>query len=241
MTRGRPGTAVRAALRRSSIAFTISQARLRIEARHGLPQGSIRAIPSTRERLVALSYDDGPSPANTPELLEMLDEADARATFFVVGSEAQRHPELTARIAAAGHELANHTYSHPHPRDLDDSELKRELERTNHAIAAAGTASRLFRVPYGKRSRAAARVCSELGLTSVLWSVDSGDTRPFPTTRIVREVVGRVKPGDIVLFHDGGDRRPRTLDATRTALEKLGERGYGFVTISELLDRTAGA
>ena len=207
-----------------------------MEARGGSTADSLRAVPNTSERVVALSYDDGPSPENTPELLEILAAAGARATFFVVGSEVARYPELATQIAEAGHELGNHSYSHPSSRDLDEQETRLEMERANLAIAQAAVTPRLFRPPFGKQSRTQAQIGRSVGLTSVLWSVDSGDTMPFSDTRIVREVVGRVEPGDIVLMHDGGDRRQRTLDATRAILKQLGDRGYRFVTVSELLN-----
>jgi len=165
----------------------------------------------------------------------MLAEVDAHATFFVVGSEVVLHPELAARIADEGHELGNHSYSHANPRNLDEPGLRMEVERGARVIAEAAVSPRLYRPPYGKRPSAAAKICSELGYTSVLWSVDSGDTMPFSATRIAQEVIERVQPGDVVLMHDGGERRQQTLDATKSILERLGERGYHFVTVSQLL------
>lgn len=222
--------------RRSRLAFRLNQRRLRLETRSGYPAGSLRAAPKTSERVVALSYDDGPSPENTPVLLELLASAGARATFFVVGSEVVRYPELAARIVESGHELGNHSYSHRNVRNLDEQETRLEMERANLVIAEAAVAPSLFRPPFGKHSRGQARICRSVGLTSVLWSVDSGDTMPFSTARIVSEVVGRVEPGDIVLMHDGGERRQRTLDASRHILGQLAHRGYRFVTVSELLN-----
>ncbi len=224
-------------MRKSRPAFRLNQWRLRIEARRGIPGAAPRAARDRSGRVVALSYDDGPSPANTPELLEIFAAAGARATFFVVGSEVARHPELALRVAQSGHELGNHSFSHANPRDLDEDGLRSEVEYGARAIADAAVAPTLFRPPFGKRPRASAKVCAKLGFTSVLWSVDSGDTMPFSAARIAREVVGRVKPGDIVLMHDGGERRERTLDATRQILRELKERGYEFVTVSGLLWR----
>ncbi len=221
--------------RRSRLGFWLNQWRLRAEVRRGVPVGVVRMARNRRDRMIALSYDDGPSPANTPELLEILAGAGARATFFVVGSKVVRHSQLTARIAQAGHELGNHSYSHANPLDLDEQGLRLEIERGARAIAGVVDQPSLFRPPFGKRPREAARVCAEIGLTTVLWSMDSGDTRPFSASRIADEVVRHVRPGDIVLMHDGGERRQETLDATRRILEELGGRGYRFVTVSELL------
>jgi peptidoglycan/xylan/chitin deacetylase (PgdA/CDA1 family) len=222
-------------VRKSRLVFRVNQRRLRSHARRGLPAGTLRAHRNGGARLVALSYDDGPSPANTPELLDILAARDAHATFFAVGSQVALHPELAAEVVARGHELGNHTYSHRNPRSLDEQALRAEVERGAAAIAEAGAPPRLFRPPFGKRTAESAAICAGLGFTSVLWSVDSGDTMGFSAERIAREVVDWVEPGDIVLMHDGGDRRQRTLDATRRILDELGGRGYRFVTVSELL------
>jgi peptidoglycan-N-acetylglucosamine deacetylase len=226
-------------VRKSHLAFRLNQRRLRFEARRGIPGGTLRAVRTRDNRTVALSYDDGPSPANTPELLEILAAEEARATFFVVGAEVALYPELVARVVQAGHELGNHSYSHVNPRGLDERGLRLEMERGAQAISDAAGQSSLFRPPFGKRPREAARVCATLGLTNVLWSVDSGDTMPFSAPRIAREVVERVEPGDIVLMHDGGERRQRTLDATRQILLELKGLGYRFVTVSELVGTTS--
>jgi len=225
-------------LRRSRVAFGLNQRRLRIESHPLMPAGSLRGARGRSELTVALSYDDGPSPANTPDLLDMLAGAGAHATFFVVGSEVVRYPALAARIAAEGHELGNHSYSHAHPRGLGDIELRREVERGARAIADAAAEPRLYRPPFGKRARAATTICAQLGYTSVLWSIDSGDTMNFSAARISDEVVSRVEAGDIVLLHDGGSRRQRTLDATESVVNRLSARGYHFVTVSELLGIT---
>ena len=220
-------------VRKSRVVFWLNQRRLRIEARRGLPAGAIRSVQG-EGRLVALSYDDGPSPANTPDLLEILASAGARATFFVVGREVVRHPELVAQIVAAGHELAGHSYSHLNLKTADPATARSEIERGSQAIADVAARPLLFRPPFGKRSGAVEQACRDLGLTMVLWAVDSGDTMPFASDRIAAEVLQRVESGDIVLMHDGGDRRQRTLDATEQILVGLRSRGYRFVTVSEL-------
>ena len=226
--------------RRSKLAFFVNRRRLRIASRCGGPEGVIRAAPRIDHRLVALSYDDGPSPQNTPELLEILAANEARATFFLVGSEVIRYPGLTTEISAGGHEIGNHSFSHADPRALDADRLRSEVERTGEAIANAGAVTSFFRPPFGKRSHLTDQVCGELGLDTVLWSVDSGDTLGFSATRIAAHVIRHIRPGDIVLMHDGGGRRQRSLDATRTILSQLGKQGYRFVTVSELLERGGG-
>jgi len=227
-------------LRRSALAFRFNQRRVRRHAKRGGSGGALRAIPLARP-LVALTYDDGPSHENTADLLAILEAAKARATFFVVGSRLEQNRDLGLRIAAGGHELANHTYSHRNLREVDDEEAAEEIALGAQAIAQLGMRPSLYRPPFGKQPADEARICSELRLRSVLWSIDSGDTMPFSTERIVREVVRRVRPGDIVLMHDGGHRRQRTLDATRQILNDLAAAGYQFVTVSELMAVPRGA
>jgi peptidoglycan/xylan/chitin deacetylase (PgdA/CDA1 family) len=197
----------------------------------------MHAVP-VGQPLVALTYDDGPSDANTDDLLEILRAAGARATFFVVGARLEQHQELGRRIAAGGHEVANHSYSHRNLRELDGKQVEQEIALGVSAIAGVVDPPTLYRPPFGKQPADETRICNELGLRSVLWSIDSGDTMPFSTDRIVREVVRRVRPGDIVLMHDGGDRRQRTLDATQRILQQLDGLGYAFVTVSELVAAT---
>jgi peptidoglycan/xylan/chitin deacetylase (PgdA/CDA1 family) len=187
---------------------------------------------------IALSFDDGPSPANTPEILAMLRSHGAHATFFFVGQEVRRYPDLAAEVMADGHEVGNHLWSHLNPLDLDASELRRQVSMASDEIAKVGTTPRLYRPPYGKRASAATVTFPELGLVPVLWSIDSGDTAGFSAPRVAREVVRRARSGDIVLLHDGGERRPVTLDATRMILEQLRGRGYEFVTVSSLIAAT---
>jgi peptidoglycan-N-acetylglucosamine deacetylase len=233
---GALATTIRRRAHKSSLVFALNQRRLRVATRRGLqPGGPVRAVLGMREPLIALSYDDGPSHLNTPQLLDILHEQQARATFFVVGNQVKGNERLLARVAAEGHEIGNHSFSHTDPLELDHDGLRSEIERTQKVISRAVAEPLLFRPPFGKKPRAAACVCAERGITAVLWSIDSGDTRDFTTERIVGEVVGRARPGDIVLMHDGGEHRPRTLEATRRIVEDLAGRGYRFVTVSDLL------
>jgi len=220
--------------------FGINQYRLRLSSmrrpRVGGPARAVRGVP---DRLIALSYDDGPSPANTPLVLDLLSGHDAKATFFVVGDEVAGNEPLLARISAEGHEVGNHSFSHMNPLVLDDVGLREEIERCNDAISAAGQRAKLFRPPYGKRASDAARISEGLGMLTVLWSLDSGDSRSFAVDKVVSEVTQRARPGDIVLMHDGGEHRLSTIEATGLILEALTGRGYRFVTVSQMLAAAA--
>jgi peptidoglycan/xylan/chitin deacetylase (PgdA/CDA1 family) len=191
-----------------------------------------------RRKAVALSFDDGPSTANTPALLDILARHRARATFFVVGDCVAGAEAILRRTIAEGHEIANHTFTHPHTVTLSRDQLRDELERTNQAIALATTEVRLVRPPYGKDRRRTAEVSGELGMTTVLWSVDSGDTSGLAAEEIAARLIAQASPGAIVLLHDGGELRKRTLDAVGLAVPKLIELGFELVTVTELLSTT---
>lgn len=191
-------------------------------------------------KAIALTFDDGPSTANTPPLLDLLREFDARATFFVVGREIEGREGIIARIAAEGHELGNHTYNHPHTVSLGTRELREELERTNQILSRIDGVPpvRVVRPPYGKDRRRIDSIGRDLGMRTILWSIDSGDTRlrrRLPE-QLAEQIIRKVNPGSIILLHDGGDARPATLGACRTLLSSLGERGFRFLTVSGLLE-----
>jgi peptidoglycan/xylan/chitin deacetylase (PgdA/CDA1 family) len=184
---------------------------------------------------VALTFDDGPSSLNTPVLLDLLAEHGARATFFVVAERIRGCEAVVERIVGQGHELANHTYSHPHTVYLSKAELKSEIERANAAIAALAPPARYIRPPFGKDRRRIASIAAKLGLQVVLWSIDSGDASGSSTAEIVSTITGGARPGAIVLLHDGGDLRPGTLDACREIVPALRTAGLELVTLGELL------
>jgi peptidoglycan/xylan/chitin deacetylase (PgdA/CDA1 family) len=197
-------------------------------------------------RRLALTYDDGPNPRHTPALLELLAAYDARATFFVIGRWAEREPGLLREIAAAGHAIGNHTYSHPSMPLLRAAQVRDELRRCRRAVEAAGVAfasfdgAALMRPPYGRRRPGTLRAVRDAGYVPVTWSVSGYDWRPRePAARIGRRCV-RATDGDVILLHDGSDAEPaadrsRTVLATRAALEHHRERGARFVTIAEAL------
>ncbi len=193
-------------------------------------------------RRLALTFDDGPSAANTARVLDLLAEHDARGTFFAVGSRASGLEEVLIRAAGAGHELANHTYSHLHTVHFTRARLRDDLAQASSVIEAvtAGSARvRLVRPPFGKDRRRTVVLGRELGLLTVLWSVDSGDAMGVGREKIVASVTAAAAPGAIVLMHDGGAERPATLGALETLLPRLRAEGYELVTVSELLAPTS--
>lgn len=193
-------------------------------------------------RRVALSFDDGPDPEVTPSVLEALAEYSARATFFSIGRLLEKHPQLAGRLVAHGHELGNHSWRHSRWQNFfGEEELAREIERGARAIAAVtgSPVEPLYRPPIGLKSPPLARAARRYRLTLVAWSLHSGDTRTSDPKRIAQRVLNRIRPGDIVLMHDGHDRptqhRAACAQAVPLILRGLSEKGLECVTVSELL------
>jgi peptidoglycan-N-acetylglucosamine deacetylase len=188
----------------------------------------VHELPST-DKLVALTLDDGPDPTHTPAVLALLRKHGIRATFFLVGENAAEHPALVREIVGEGHHLANHTWTHPDLRRLSDSQIRDELERTSDVLqAAAGKPLTWFRAPGGDFSPVALRTCSELGMRAMGWSVDPRDWARPGISHITDRVLKAVRPGSIVLNHDGGGDRSQTIAALRTYLPVLIDDGYQF-------------
>jgi peptidoglycan-N-acetylglucosamine deacetylase len=195
---------------------------------------------------IALTFDDGPNPEWTPQLLDLLERQEAKATFFVIGRFADVEPDLVRAIAGGGHALGNHTWSHPSLPTTSDRALREELERTRAAVEAAGESfaetaeGALMRPPYGRRRPATLRTVRDEGYAPVLWSITCYDWRRTTTARAVARRGSRGRGGDIVLLHDGSDRglgadRSRTVAASEAILERGRAEGYGFVTVPELV------
>ena len=193
-------------------------------------------------RAVALTFDDGPS-ESTPAVLDALAEAGAKATFFQIGSNALRLPQLAQRVAREGHEIASHTETHPRFYLCSPSRIAREIEQGQRSLESVhGVAPRLFRPPYGARWFGMYPAIHRLGLRVVMWSVSSRDWER-PDSWISTHVIEHTHPGDVVLMHDGdtttsGDRRQETARAVRTILAAFGARGLRAVTITELFGLT---
>lgn len=197
----------------------------------------VHRVPTEKKR-VALTFDDGPDPRNTPQLLDVLDAHGAKATFFAVGIQLSKHPALARSILARGHELANHSFSHPRMVFRTPSFIREEIDRTDALIRSAGAQGPiLFRAPYGKKLFVLPWILSQSGRTNVLFDVvpKPGDyTRP-PPKKIVESVMAQLKPGSIVVLHDGGGPRAQTVEAVRRLLPMLKARGYSMVTASALM------
>lgn len=186
---------------------------------------------------VALTFDDGPDPAATPALLDLLAERGAKATFFVVGERARAHPELVRRIVREGHLVGNHSDRHAAWTNLlGTGALRRELTRCQETLAElTGAAPRYYRPPMGLVSHAVAPACAALGLEVVAWHVRGLDTTGRSVERVVARVLAGVAPGAIVCLHDGGQDPDRVRAITAAALDGLAVRGLRPVRLDELL------
>ncbi len=186
-------------------------------------------------RAVALTFDDGPSPY-TPKILAILRRLRAKATFFVVGYEVAARPDLLRREVAAGMGVGNHSYSHPYRPPFEDQphvRIRREIEEGAAAIErAAGVRPKLFRPPGGTYSPYVIEATGAVGERIVLWSVDPTDWQPGITARqITRNVLGAVKPGSIVIMHDGGGDRSQTVKALPAIIRGIRKRGLRLVLV----------
>ncbi|MFD8752390.1 polysaccharide deacetylase family protein [Kitasatospora sp. NPDC059577] len=183
-------------------------------------------------KVVYLTFDDGPSPAYTPKVLATLARYGVRATFFEIGQNVAAHPSLTGQVAQQGHSVQNHSWSHPDLRRLSAGAVDSQVSATDRAIRArTDRTPTCLRPPYGAvdgtvRSRAAA-----LGKQVVLWSVDPADWSRPGAAAIRSRVLDHVRPGSVVLLHDGGGDRSQTVAALPTIIATLKARGYTFATL----------
>jgi peptidoglycan-N-acetylglucosamine deacetylase len=197
-------------------------------------------------RQIALTYDDGPNDAHTPQLLEVLARHGVPATFFLIGQHAEDLPGLVNEIAKAGHVIGNHTFSHPLLIFKRTSEIRGELLRCQSVLHdAIGKHSNLFRPPFGGRRPAVQRIARELGLEPVMWNVTGYDWNAPPAAAIERKIEKQMRGGDVILLHDGGHKqmgadRSQTVIATDRLITRYKAEGREFVTISSMMGCEAG-
>lgn len=184
-----------------------------------------------QEKVIALTFDDGPDPIDTPEVLDILKGEEIRATFFILGEAGQLYPDLLKRLANEGHEIGNHGYSH----DYQQRRLVEELRKTDEIIfAATGCHTYFYRPPGGFVNKTQLEIIKRNGHVVTLWSVDSKDWRNPGVATIKNNVLKDVVPGSIILMHDGGYHRIQTVKSLAPIIDELKTRGYRFVTLSEL-------
>jgi peptidoglycan/xylan/chitin deacetylase (PgdA/CDA1 family) len=181
-----------------------------------------------------MTFDDGPHATLTPKLLDMLAARRLKATFFIIGQNAVEYPDIMKRIVRDGHELANHSWSHPNLAKMGDDGVRSQMQKTDDAItAAAGKRTTLMRPPYGSITpRQKQWIHQEFGYKTIIWDVDPFDWRR-PGAGVIRDrIVSQTQPGSIILAHD---IHPQTIDAMPDTFDQLTAKGFKFVTVSELL------
>lgn len=185
-----------------------------------------------RQPKICLTFDDGPHPYYTYQILDILEKEGARATFFVVGKQVQSHPDLLKAIDFSGNEIENHTYNHFNLTTLTPEQVALELKTNKDLIQSIiGKTPRYFRPPGGNYDGVVARVAQEQGIDMALWSVMGNDTAPRTSSDICQAVLSNIDSNGIILLHSGVEQ---TLEALPAIIRELKKRGYRFVTLSDL-------
>jgi len=192
--------------------------------------------PAVNKKVIALTFDDGPWENTTTQILNILKQNNIKATFFVVGSALQNNPELGKQIVTEGHVIANHTWNHWY-HFMNPQAAAFEIDQTTKLIyKLTGVKTNLFRPPGGHLSNGLVAYARSKNYATLMWSADSRDFQQPPPATMVNTVLEYARPGGIVLLHDGGGDRTKTVQALPQIITKLQQQGYSFVTIPELLE-----
>ena len=198
-------------------------------ANHELPIYSVE----TQEKQVAVTFDTAWGDEDIDEILKVLDSASCRATFFITGEWLDKFPESAKKIAAAGHEISNHTDSHPHLKKLTDAEVLNEAALCKEKInSVTGRENTLIRAPYGEYDKNIIRLLRESGYTPIQWSLDSLDYKGLTPEKMDERILPKLKCGDIILFHTGTDNTAAYLPEI---LGKIKEQGYSFSMVGDMI------
>jgi len=183
---------------------------------------------------LALTFDDGPHPTNTPRLLDLLKQRNVKATFYVIATNVRRYPEIMRRIVAEGHEVGNHTVNHPSLAKMSHDGVRQELSGCHEAVlATTGVAPRTMRPPYGAITSAQkAWIREEFGYPTILWSVDPLDWKKPGSSTVASRLVAGASPGGILLAHDIHEGTVAAMPAT---IDPLLAKGFKFVTVTQLI------
>jgi len=228
-------TANRAALTLVLLAMTAVGLRGFVNSRFPLFGNHVHRV-DTDENVVALTFDDGPHPQHTPRMLGLLDRHEVKATFFLMGRNVERYPEVARDVLARGHEIGNHSYSHPRMVFMSPGRMREEIERTDALLRGIGLTGPIhFSPPHGSKLIVLPYVLAQMDKLSVLSDVDTEEWKRPGAAVLVASALRQVRPGSVMAFHDTmGDE---TLRAVDEVLTELLARGYRFERVSELVGR----
>ena len=202
--------------------------------------GDYIARVETPDKIVALTFDDGPHPVHTARILDVLDRYQIRATFFMMGRNVERYPAVARQVLDRGHEIGNHSYSHPKLIWMSPQRVREEIERTDQLLRNIGVSGQIyFRPPHASKFLVLPYVLSQMDKLSVLGDVDPEEWKERPAAVMTQSILRQVKPGSIIGLHDPAG--PETLRTLEDSVEALIARGYRFETVSQLVRRRAGA
>ncbi len=195
---------------------------------------------STEDKVIALTFDDGPHPYLTPKILDILEKYDAKATFFVVGKMAKTYNAALKEIASRGHEIGNHTFSHLPESSEKCEQLKKEILETEKIVFdLTGKKTAIFRPPTGYCCKSAVKMTTEIGYKTIVWDIDTRDWAKTPPNQILKTVQKYARSGSIILFHDFIGKDSPTPAALEIVLPYLKNQGFEFVTVSEMIEMKA--
>ena len=181
-----------------------------------------------------LTFDDGPNPHTTTKLLEVLAEERVQASFFVIGSEVEKYPELVAQIAKGGHTLGNHSFNHNFLPGLSTKIIENEIYRTNNLIEEiSGIHTKFFRPPYGIIDHRGAFFLKEAAMTIVYWGCMPEDWRPVGSSSVTKRVLRKLEAGTLIVLHEGSEIAEQTIESTRAIIHNARAQGYTFKTLAE--------
>lgn len=236
------------------LSFTASQAVFSLEGEEALDKKAAEVILKKKQpfisctgirhgnadkKMVALTFDDGPHKKYTEKILDILNANNIKGAFFIIGENALDNPGLVKKIYEDGHIVANHTYSHARLTDISGQEIEDQMTKNTKIIKdIIGVEPNLFRPPYGACSVGQQRVARNLGLKQIIWSAITDDYNVDKTSpeKIASEIFGMVGPGGIIVLHDGGGNREKTVAALPILIDRLKRDGYLFVSLQEMLD-----
>lgn len=193
----------------------------------------------TSDRYVAITFDDGPDPVYTPVILDLLRQNHIKATFFLIGLHSEWYPDLVKRIKSEGHEIGNHSYLHKSYLNKCDQYVIDDIQKTNNLLTSlTGIRPTLLRPPFGEYNEQTLQIANQEHLLVVKWSINSMDWERPAAYVMDKQVLGHLKPGQIILYHDGGGRRKETVRAVANFIKTAKSNGYQFLTISEMMERS---